>query len=438
MKARVKIPSPLNIALALTIFVVLATLFITRPEGTGLMAYGGEVLGFWYSGLWGLLAFTMQMVMMLVLGHMLALSPLVSTFVNRVIGAFQNMAWATAAVLVLTIVTALFNWGFGLIFGAIMARKLGEYAAAKGLPFHYPLVTAAGYCGLMVWHGGLSGSAPLSVAKEGHVLVNEIGVISTSETIFSTQNIIASVAVILVLGTYAFWQASRKTSTLEPHWDLLSGKDAKRVAFGKPNKMVVFFGGVMLLLAGTQFWNAWQETGDFFAALNLDFINFLLFGLVLLFLGSVKKVEQALNEAVLSAAAILIQFPLYAGIMAVMRESGMITLLADGFIAVSNAQTYPIWTMLSAACVNLVVPSGGGQWAVQGPVVVEAAKAMNVSIAKCIMALAYGDQLTNMIQPFWALPLLGITKIKAQELLPYTFRFMLLGLLVYGLVLLFW
>lgn len=438
MKARFKIPSPLNIALALTIFVLLLTLFITRPEGKSIVAYGGEVLGFWYKGIWGLLAFTMQMVMMLVLGHMLALSPWVSTFVNRVISRFQNMAWATVAVLALTLVMALFNWGFGLIFGAVMARKLGEYASARKMPFHYPLIAAAGYSGLMVWHGGLSGSAPLSVAKEGHVLMKQIGIISTSETIFSTQNLVACIGVVLVLSIYVFWQARKHNKGAEAHWALDSNESKEKVVFQRPNAMVLGFGLLMLALAVSEFRSSWLATGDFFAALNLDFINFLLFGLVLFFLGSVKKVELALNDGVLSAAAILIQFPLYAGIMGVMRESGMITLLADGFIAISNANTYPIFTMLSAGLVNLVVPSGGGQWAVQGPVVVEAAKAMDVSVAKSIMALAYGDQLTNMVQPFWALPLLGITKIKAHELLPYTFRFMILGALVYGLVLLFW
>lgn len=438
LRAGFKIPSPLNIALMLTLLVLVGTMLGTRPTDAGVFEYGTQVLGFWYKGIWGLLSFTMQMVMMLVLGHMLALSPMVSGFVHRFIQKFKSMAWATVAVLVLTLLMAFFNWGFGLIFGAVMARKLGEYASQKGLAFNYPLIAAAGYSGLMIWHGGISGSAPLSVAKEGHGLVEEIGVISSSETIFSTQNLVACVLIILTLGSYVLWQAKRRSVENNEHWQLDNQKHAKGPVFGRANPLVLFFGVLMLLIAFWKLVEASQETGDVFSALNLDFINFLLFGLVLLFLGSINRVEAALSDASLSAAGILIQFPLYAGILGVMRESGMITLLADGFVAISNAHSYPLFTMLSASLVNLVVPSGGGQWAVQGPVVIEAAQTMDVSIPKSIMALAYGDQLTNMIQPFWALPLLGITRTKASELLPYTFRFMLIGLVVYGLVLIFW
>ena len=422
----------------LTLVVLLAAILGTRPMDKEVFEYGTQVLGFWYKGVWGLLSFTMQMVMMLVLGHMLALSPMVSTFVHRFIEKFNSMAWATTAVLILTLLMAFFNWGFGLIFGAVMARKLGEYASSKGLAFNYPLMAAAGYSGLMIWHGGISGSAPLSVAKEGHSLVDKIGVISSSETIFSHQNLVACVLIVLILGAYVRWQAGKVHVANQSHWQFNNSKQFKEPVFGRANPLVLVFGVLMLLIAAWKLVEAAQETGDVFSALNLDFINFLLFGLVLLFLGNIRRVEAALGDASLSAAGILIQFPLYAGIMGVMRESGMITLFADGFVHISNTQSYPIFTMLSASIVNLVVPSGGGQWAVQGPVVIEAAQTMGVSIPKSIMALAYGDQLTNMIQPFWALPLLGITRIKASELLPYTFKLMLIGFLVYGLVLLFW
>lgn len=400
------------------------------------LAYTPQILGYWYSGLWGLLSFTMQMVMILVLGHMIALSPLVTRFIYWFVALFKNMSLATVAALVTTLSVAFFNWGLGLIFGAVIARKLGEYATDKNLPFNYPLITAAGYSGLMIWHGGISGSAPLTVAKEGHFLFDEIGIVSSSVTIFSTQNLIASLLIIAVLGAFTFFQSKRHRLP-EASWKLDKASQSKDVDT-QVSFLVMGFAMMMLLVAGWKFVSAWTASNDFFAALNLDFINFMLFGLALLLLGNVKRIEKAIGEASSSAAGILIQFPLYAGIMAIMRESGMITLLADGFIAISTERTYPIFTMLSAALVNLVVPSGGGQWAVQGPVVVEAAQSLNVSIPKSIMALAYGDQLTNMIQPFWALPLLGITRIKASQLLPYTFWFMVLGVVVYGLILLLW
>jgi short-chain fatty acids transporter len=140
---------------------------------------------------------------------------------------------------------------------------------------------------------------------------------------------------------------------------------------------------------------------------------------------------MAIDKAIRGASGILIQFPLYFGIMGIMKYSGMIEIMSDFFIEVSTKQTFPILTFLSAGIVNIFVPSGGGQWAVQGPIIVESAIKIGVSIPKAIMSLAYGDQITNMLQPFWALPLLGITGLKAKEILPYTLILMLIGSCVF-------
>lgn len=117
--------------------------------------------------------------------------------------------------------------------------------------------------------------------------------------------------------------------------------------------------------------------------------------------------------------------------MGIMKYSGLINVLSDFFISISSENTFPIFTFLSAGLVNIFVPSGGGQWAVQGPIIVEAANYLNLSISKSVMALAYGDQITNMLQPFWALPLLGITKINAKDLLPYTLILLLIGSVIF-------
>ena len=140
---------------------------------------------------------------------------------------------------------------------------------------------------------------------------------------------------------------------------------------------------------------------------------------------------EKVEESMVGAAGILIQFPLYFGIMGLMSSSGLIGHISGWFIQISDQYTYPIYTFISAGIVNIFVPSGGGQWALQGPIIIEAAKSLNVSISKSIMAMAYGDQLTNMLQPFWALPLLGITKLKAKDILPYTLFFMILGAIIF-------
>lgn len=160
-------------------------------------------------------------------------------------------------------------------------------------------------------------------------------------------------------------------------------------------------------------------------------LNFFMLGLSILLHSNFKSFLNALQESINGASGILIQFPLYFGIMGIMKESGLIVYVSDFFISISNEFTLPIFTFFSAAIVNVFVPSGGGQWVIQGPVVIAAATELNVPIQKVVMALAYGDQLTNMLQPFWALPLLAITKLKAKEILPYTLIIMLVGLLVF-------
>jgi short-chain fatty acids transporter len=140
---------------------------------------------------------------------------------------------------------------------------------------------------------------------------------------------------------------------------------------------------------------------------------------------------SALDEAIIGSAGILVQFPLYFGIMSLMNKSGLISEVSIFFVAVSNETTFPLFTFLSAGMVNIFVPSGGGQWAIQGPILIKSALALGLDLPKSILALAYGDQITNMLQPFWALPLLGITKLSAKDILPYTLIMFIVGFTVY-------
>ena len=113
-------------------------------------------------------------------------------------------------------------------------------------------------------------------------------------------------------------------------------------------------------------------------------------------------------------------------IFGVMKYSGLITVVAGWVASISSARTLPLATFLSAGAVNLFVPSGGGQWGVQGPVVVEAAQSLDADLGRAQMGLAYGDEWTNMLQPFWALPLLALTGLRARDIMGYCAALMLL------------
>ncbi|MDC3050525.1 TIGR00366 family protein, partial [Flavobacteriales bacterium] len=158
-----------------------------------------------------------------------------------------------------------------------------------------------------------------------------------------------------------------------------------------------------------------------------NFINLFLLGLGIILHKNFNSFLKGVNQAIVGASGILIQFPLYFGIMGIMNSSGLVNVFSDFFVSISNTTTFPIFTFISAGIVNIFVPSGGGQWGVQGPVIIDAASQLNVPYWKAVMALAYGDQITNMLQPFWALPLLGITGLKAKEILPYTLIMLFIG-----------
>ncbi|MEJ2583985.1 MAG: TIGR00366 family protein [Robiginitalea sp.] len=437
------LPSPFVIALLLTLLtMVLALVFGQFPEGTP--AWEG-VLTSWEHGLWnrGLLVFAYQMMLILVLGHVLVLSKPMERLILRLTSLAKNGASAAFLVIFSTTLVSFFNWGLGLIFGALLARKVGEHARDRKIPLNYPLIGACGYAGLMVWHGGISGSAPIKVSEPGHLASLLEGVlpvaalaefpdtIPSSATIFSSWNLALFFLVAASISGLAFYLGR---TTAPTHIALPDYRFSEEdVSPAKGAEKLDRSSGLSLLLAGMIFLAFLVQYLPQLRSLNLtpDMLNFFMLGLAVLLHGNIRRFLGAVEEAIGDTSGILIQFPLYFGIMGIMTESGLIHQISDFFVAISSSATFPIFTFFSAGLVNIFVPSGGGQWAVQGPVILEAAQTLQVPLPKAVMALAYGDQLTNMLQPFWALPLLGITQLKAREILPYTLLFMVLGGLIF-------
>ena len=441
------LPAPFTIAIILTIITFLIAFIATRPATEGITSYSIQLLKYWEQGLWNnnLLVFAIQMMLMLVLGHVLALTKPVNSIINLSVRSCNNTAKAAALVTLLTIMVALFNWGLGLIFGAIFARKVAEHATKLQIKMNYPIIGAAGYSGLMVWHGGFSGSSLAKVAEPGHLrsMMTDIipyekitslpESISYAETVFSSMNICVTLMLLIILPLAMYWMGKRTTnSTQNVSNNQFEEEPSKLEGAEKLDHSKLFswfFGGVILIYVGYKIALDYNyDLGTFFTPNN---INLLLLALAITLHKSFFKFLKAIDKAIAGASGILIQFPLYFGIMGIMKNSGLVTDISAFFVEISNETTYPIFTFLSAGLVNIFVPSGGGQWAVQGPIIVQAATDLGISLPKSIMALAYGDQLTNMLQPFWALPLLGITGLKAKEILPYTLFLMLIGTVIY-------
>lgn len=424
MKINLKFPSTFQIALLLSLIVYLLALTLTLPSDSNLARYSFEVLSFWKMGFWELLEFTMQMILILVLGHTLAMSGPVNSLLDKIASTITSNTQAVLFTGMGAIAGGYLNWGFGLIFGAILARKIGELAEVNRLAINYPLVSASGYLGMLVWHGGFSGSSTLKVAEENHFLVDTIGIVTVNQTIFSSFNIWVNLSLVTSL-IIALFLLSK--ITFKSGYESVKGKKVSKVLAKDKDKLGLVVGGLILVLVLVDFFNIGSSGWGF---LDLNFVNFALLGFGLLAFGSLNNYVAHLSEAVRGATDILIQFPFYAGILGIMKYSGLLVLIADDMVMRSGPDTFPLLSFFSAALINFFVPSGGGQWAIQGPVIMEAAGKMGIDISKMILVFAYGDQVSNMLQPFWALPLLSITGLSAKEILKYTSVFFLVALVV--------
>ena len=420
------LPAPFTIAVILTLVTLGLAYFISPNKQTPL-----SLLNYWERGLWNppLLVFAIQMMLMLVLGHVLALTKTVSNLIDKATQLCSNTSQAAAWVTLLTLLVSFFNWGLGLIFGAIFARKVGEYATKNNISLNYPLIGAAGYSGLMVWHGGISGSAPIKIAERNHFLEDKMGVISQSETIFSNMNISISLILLIVL-PFLMYILGKKGNSKMIHLNTIPNSKHKNEVEGAEhldhsNLLAYTFGGIIIFYCLYKSLILPEQLSLSFITPN--FINLFLLGLAIILHNNFNSFLKGVNQAIVGASGILIQFPLYFGIMGIMNSAGLVNVFSDFFVSISNSTTFPIFTFISAGIVNIFVPSGGGQWGVQGPIIIDAASQLNVPYWKAVMALAYGDQITNMLQPFWALPLLGITGLKAKEILPYCLIMLLIG-----------
>jgi len=418
-KIRFKIPSPLALAIILSFTVYALALIFTKPSSND-TPYPLQLLDFYQRGFWDLLAFSMQMMLILVLGNVLALTPFFQRIIQVLLNKITSHATAILFTAFFSLLLGLFNWGLGLIFSALLARAIGGHARKSGMKLNYPLLVAAAYTGMMVWHGGFSGSAPLKVAESGHFLQDKIGVIPVSETLLSSLNLGLNGFLLMVIPLSLVLISRWKKSSIMladelPEINFSDLKPSRRQYTG------FALGLALVVMAVYQFF----QQG--ISALNINLINLMLLALGLLLYKNLHDFMKAVNMAIVSSSGIMIQFPIYAGIMGLMNYSGLAAIFTQSLVSVSSASTLPVMGFISAAVVNFFVPSGGGQWAVQGPILMDAALQLGASVPKTIMALAYGDELTNMIQPFWAIPLLAITGVKARSILPYTFIIMLVG-----------
>ena len=392
-----------------------------------------EVANAWGSGVWGLLAFSMQMALVLVLGSALANAPAIKKLIVKLAGVPKKPVGAVAFVTVISAICCFINWGFGLIIGALLAKEVAK--KIKGLD--YRLIIAAAYSGFVIWHAGISGSIPLGMTalNADGVVDNTAGavteIVPTSQTIFSAWNLIMVLAVVVVV---AFVNAKmhpdpKDVVSIDPklledapdNTEVKARKD-QTPAEKLENRMdlsyiVVVIGAIYLIY---YFVNA----GSILNALSLNIVNLIFLILGIAFHKTPISYVRAITESAESAGGIILQFPFYAGIQGMMVTVGsngvsLASAISTAFVNISTPRTFPVLCYLAAGIVNFFVPSGGGQWAVQGPIMMPAGLELGVTPAVTAMGIAWGDAWTNMLQPFWALPALGIAGLGARDIMGY-------------------
>jgi short-chain fatty acids transporter len=381
----------------------------------------------WGDGLWTLLPLSMQIALVIFGGYLLAVSPAMKRLLDAFARLPRTPRQAVAATALASMLLCWLNWGMGLIASAVLVRIV----ARRHPDADYRLLVAVAYLGLgATWHGGLSGSVPLLLATPGSFMI-EHGLIAApiplAETVFTWRNLGLMLGVTLGLTGFAV--------LLHPPPGKVVGADAAALdAMGtftpppRPERpspaqrlMHARWLTTAIALLGLAYVVLQWRAGAF--SLTLDSVNLLVLSLALLLHPSPASLVQAAEDAARPLHGVVLQFPLYAGIYGIIKDTALAKTLADWFISVATPHTFPLIVAAYSALLDYWVPSGGAKWAMEALYVLEAGRQLEVPAADVAMAYAYGDMATNLIQPFWAIPLLGVARLDFRDVLGYEILF---------------
>jgi short-chain fatty acids transporter len=409
--------------------------------------------GFAFAGFSELLTFAMQMVLIVVTGEAIAASPPVARVIRRAARVPTTQGAALWMVATVALALGWFHWGFGLMTAATFAREVARSCRERGVRVHYPLLGTAAYMSMLLWHAGVSASAPLLINTPGHFLVRQIGIVPLSQTIFLRGNLVVCALLFLTVPWLVRAMAPRGEAVREAgDAALAAGEVAPASAQGSgagthdasddggartPAMVLDGFRGWQLAVAcvGAVFLVSYFRARSVLD-LNHNVLNFAFVTLGLALYRTPVAYAQAIGRSLRGTGGIVLQFPFYGAIMALMRETALNHVIADRFVRVAGAHTLPFYTFLASLLTKLFVPSGGGEWAVEGPVMLEAAVRRGASVGLTTMGVAYGNMAGNMFQPFWALPLLGMLGLRARDIMGYSLVVFLFAAPVLGCALL--
>lgn len=426
------LPDPFVFAILLTVLTMILAILV---EGRAPM----DTVGDWGKGFWSLLAFTTQMAVILAMGYVLATAPLVDRFLDRITDMIHTPRGAIITATLVGAIGSYLNWGFGLVIGGIVAKKL----ARKVEGVHYPLIIASAFSGFTMYGLGFSATIPVLISTKGHALESTMGIIPLTETIFSPVILITSLVVLItlpLLNAALHPKAGEKVIEIDPNLDAEAPKPVTHSVLGDENtiasrlnnsRLISYLIGALAVVFTVRHF----MTGG---SLDLNMINYVIVFLGIILLGTPQAYVEKLNEGVKTIGGIILQYPFYAGIMAIMAASGLVNSIAGVFVDISSPATLPFWGLMSSFLINFFAPSGGGHWVIQGPFMIDAANAMQASLPQTAMSVMLGNAWNDLVQPFWILPALALSKLKLKDIMGYTVVMMIWVGLIYTVAVLVW
>jgi short-chain fatty acids transporter len=366
----------------------------------------------------------MQMTLIMVTGYIMVVSPVMNRLLNWVSTIPKTATGAIALTALVSMLLAWINWGLSIIGSAILVK----YIARQHKDIDYRLLVAVAYFGMgCTWHAGLSASAPVLVATPGHFMEKEIGIIPLTRTIFHPFNLLTATLTLLTMTCLAAvlhpkdktqrWIVDPKKlenvgvfvvplPELKTKFNLADFIDYRYLL----NLIVGVLGLVWLFLNFST--KGWQ-------GITINTVNFTFLTLGVLLHPSPASVLKAAAESGSTIYNIVLQFPFYSGMYGIIKGSGLSDVIGDAFVKIASVKTFPMIVYWYSGIVNYFVPSGGSKWAVEAPYIVDAARTLGVGFDQVVVAYAWGDMMTDLLQPFWAIPLLTAAGIEFKEILGY-------------------
>jgi short-chain fatty acids transporter len=425
-------PDPYVFAVLLTFAgVVLARLY--APGATL-----PSIASAWYAGVFTIFTFAFQMVLMLVAGYALATSPAVHKGLAKLASLANTPASAVSLTLLVSMIASWLNWGLGLVTAALIAREI-----AKRVRVDFGWLVAAAYSGFVISTEGLSGSIALSQATHGSALnmvEKSTGhIIPLSQTVFTRFNLIPIAIMVVVLPLVFRFLGPTEANTIVADPERLRAEDLAKA----PPEALDSFGALLdhawifnLALAAFGIFAVVLEAKRTHGAIDINIVIMVLVMLGLLLHWRPMAYITAVKNAARVTGSLVLQYPLYGGLMGIITTTGLAAVLSKIFIRFSTVYTLPFFTYLTSMVITLFVPSGGGHWAVQGPFAIPAAQNLHASLAGTTMAVAMGESVANMLQPFWALPILAIAGIKMRRMMGFMVITFFISFIVFGVSLL--